>query len=129
MFNLTWYHTLNKPPFTPPAWVFAPAWTFLYITIFLALLVYGIKPYSGSKNWGFTLFFLQLLLNLVWSPVFFGIHNIGMAFAIIVLLDIFVILNAIEFYKVSKTSGNLLLPYFIWLLYATYLNAGYFVLN
>jgi Tryptophan-rich sensory protein (mitochondrial benzodiazepine receptor homolog) len=129
MFGTIWYKTLIQPPLTPPAWVFAPAWSFLYITIFLALFVYGIKPYFGSKSWGFALFFIQFLLNMCWSPVFFLMHNTGLALAIVVLMDILVILNIVEFYKVSVTAGNLMLPYIFWLLFATYLNAGFFVLN
>jgi len=129
MFGMIWYKSLNHPPLTPPSWVFAPAWAVLYTLIFLSFIAYGLKPYDGSKSWGFALFFMQMLLNLLWSPVFFYFHNIGFALAIIVIMDILVLLNIIEFFKVSKTSAFLLVPYFLWILFATYLNTGFFVLN
>ena len=126
---MIWYKTLIKPPLTPPAWIFSPAWIFLYITIFLALFNYIVKKSVRNKSWGYILFFSQLALNFCWSPVFFYIHNIGMALAIIVVMDVFVVLTFIEFFRVSKSAGFLLIPYLIWILFATYLNAGFFVLN
>jgi len=129
MYNSFWYDLLIKPPLTPPSWVFAPVWAILYILIFVSFALYAIKPYSSGKSWGYFLFFTQMILNLCWSPVFFHFHNIGMALAIIIILDIFVILNIIEFFKVSKTAGLLLIPYVLWILFATYLNAGFFIQN
>ena len=129
MYNPTWYKTLIKPPLTPPAWVFAPVWAVLYMLIFISFSLYAIKPYNTNKNWGYALFFIQMFLNFLWSPVFFHFHNIGLALAIIITMDIIVFLNIIEFFKVSKTAGLLLIPYFIWILFATYLNAGFFFLN
>lgn len=129
MYNSFWYDLLIKPPLTPPAWIFAPVWAILYIMIFVAFAIYAIKPYSGNKSWGYIVFFIQMLLNLCWSPVFFYFHNIGMALAVIIIMDVFVILNIIEFFKVSKTAGLLLIPYFLWILFATYLNFGFFIQN
>ena len=129
MYNSLWYKTLINPPMTPPAWIFAPVWAVLYILIFISFVLYAIKPFEGSKSWGYTLFFIQMSLNLCWPPVFFYFHNIGLALAIIVIMNIFVILNIIEFSKVSGTAGLLLIPYLLWILFAAYLNAGFFVLN
>lgn len=129
MYNSFWYDLLIKPPLTPPAWIFAPVWAILYIMIFMAFAIYAIKPYSGNKSWGYIVFFIQMFLNLCWSPVFFYFHNIGMALAVIIIMDVFVILNIIEFFKVSKTAGLLLIPYFLWILFATYLNFGFFIQN
>ena len=129
MYNSFWYDLLIKPPLTPPAWIFAPVWAILYIMIFVAFAIYAIKPYSGNKSWGYIVFFIQMLLNLCWSPVFFYFHNIGMALAVIIIMDVFVILNIIEFFKVSKTAGLLLIPYFLWILFAIYLNFGFFIQN
>ena len=129
MMNLTWYHTLNQPPLTPPAWIFQPAWAILYATIFVSFIIFAFKKYNGSKLWGYIMFFSQLILNFSWSPVFFYFQNVGLALVIIILLDILVLYTIIEFFKVSKTSAYLLLPYFIWLIFATYLNAGIHVLN
>jgi len=126
---MTWYKTLTQPPLTPPAWIFPPAWVVLYTLIFISFVTFTVKPSSEGKSWGYIIFFTQMILNLSWSPVFFHMHNIGLALAIIVIMDILVLINIIEFLKVSKTAGLLLIPYFIWIIFATYLNAGFFLLN
>lgn len=129
MLDLNWYYNLNHPPLTPPAWVFQPAWAFLYTTIFVAFILYAFKKTIKVKALGFALFFIQLLVNFCWTPAFFIMHNTGLALVILVLLDILVIWTIVEFYKVSKTSALLLLPYALWILFATYLNAGFHILN
>ena len=127
--NYSWYQTLNQPFLTPPAWVFAPVWTVLYITMLIALIFYAKSFKIESKTWGYTLFFLQFLVNFSWSPIFFGLQNIGLALAVVVLLDTLVLWNIIIFYKNSKPAGIILIPYFLWILFATYLNFKFFVLN
>ena len=129
MFNSEWYQSLIQPPLAPPAWIFAPVWTLLYISMVVALILYARKAVLNNKTWGYVLFFTQILVNFAWTPAFFVAKNIGFALAIVVLLDILVLFNIIEFSKVSKTSAKILIPYFIWILFATYLNFGYFVLN
>lgn len=129
MFNSIWYQTLNRPFLSPPAWIFAPVWTLLYIIIFISLIFYAKSYNTGDKKWGYILFLLQMLVNFAWTPVFFGLKNIAFALAIVILLDTLVLFNIIEFYKKSKTAGFLLIPYFIWVLFATYLNFGYLILN
>lgn len=129
MFDYKWYLALNKPFLSPPAWIFSPVWTFLYITMGISLFLYGKKLTNKPKTWGYVVFFTQLLINLSWTPTFFGIKNIPLALALIILLDILVLFNIIEFMKISKPAGKLLIPYFIWILFATYLNFGYFILN
>ena len=129
MFNYSWYQTLNQPVFAPPAWVFSPVWTVLYISIFVSLVFYAKSFKTNNKAWGYTLFVLQMLANLAWTPIFFGLKNIGLALAVVILLDILVLWNIIVFYKNSKPAGLILIPYFLWILFATYLNYGYFVLN
>ena len=129
MIDLTWYSTLNQPPLTPPSWIFAPAWTALYTMIFISLILFAVKKTGESKTFGYVLFFAQMLLNIVWSPAFFTFHKIGLALTVIILLDILVYFNVWEFYNVSKKSAYFLIPYLIWLLFATYLNFGIFILN
>ena len=129
MIDYSWYNSLIQPPLKPPAWLFSPVWIILYALMGLSLFIY-IKEYSiKSKAWGYIVFFVQLLVNLSWSPEFFGLKNIGFALALIILLDILVLINIFEFSKISKMAGKLLIPYFIWILFATYLNVGYFILN
>lgn len=129
MIDYSWYNALNQPLLKPPAWLFAPVWTILYISMGIALFLYARKFTIKSKAWGYVLFFTQLLVNLAWTPAFFGIKNIGLAFALIILLDILVLFNIIEFFKVSKSAARCLIPYFLWILFATYLNLSYFILN
>lgn len=129
MFDSNWYDTLTKPLLNPPAWVFTPVWIILYITIFVALILYTIKFSSCSKFSGYIYFVVQMLLNLAWSPAFFYAHNIGLALVIIILLDIMVILMIAKFFSVSKLSGLILIPYLIWILFATYLNISFFIHN
>ena len=129
MLDLTWYTTLEKPALTPPVWVFAPAWIFLHITIFAALLLFTVTRTRKSKIMGYTYFILQVILNILWTPSFFILNNPALALIDIIALDIFVLLNIIEFYKISKFSGLLLIPYLLWLIFATYLNAGILILN
>ena len=78
---------------------------------------------------GYIYFIAQLIFNLLWTPSFFYLKNIVLALIVVIFLDIFVVLAVKSFYKVSKISGLILIPYLIWILFATYLNIGYFVLN
>lgn len=128
MFNQVWYNSLTKPPLTPPASVFSPVWTILYITIFVALFLY-IKSPSENKKEGYYYFAAQLILNLLWSPIFFGLMNMTLALVDIILMDVFILLTIRRFYAVSKASARLLYPYLIWIVFATYLNFAYLVLN
>ena len=128
MYNSLWFDSVIKPPLAPPDSLFSPVWIFLYITIFVALVLYIRKP-KEFKESGYIYFGIQLFLNIIWSPVFFAAKNIGAALFVIVLLDIFVILMVRKFYSVSRAAGLILVPYLIWILFATYLNAGYFLLN
>lgn len=129
MINYEWYNLLHKPPLTPPVGVFAPAWIFLYTTIFIALVIYIMIKCKNSKLKGYVYFILQMVLNILWSPIFFVQKNIQLALLIIILLDITVFLNILEFKKFSKLAAGLLIPYFIWILFATYLNTGLNWLN
>ena len=129
MLNYSWYQTLNQPSYAPPAWIFAPMWTVLYLSMFVSLIFYAKSCKTNDKIWGYIIFFLQILVNFTWSPIFFGLQNIGLALTIIVLLDILVLWNIIIFYRESKPASLILIPYFLWLLFATCLNFEYFVLN
>lgn len=129
MFDSLWYDTLSKPFLNPPAWIFSPVWIVLYSTMLTALVLYSLKYSSKSKLRGYVYFITQLLLNLSWSPAFFIMHNLGLALGIILLMDLFVLLTIIRFHTVSKLSGIILVPYFLWILFATYLNIAFLILN
>lgn len=128
MFNSIWYENLTRPFLSPPRWVFAPVWGFLYLTIFISFILYFLKK-DKNKLKGYIYFSIQIILNLLWTPAFFGAKNILLALIIIILLDIFLILTIKNFYPVSKIASILLIPYLIWTLFATYLNFSYFILN
>lgn len=128
MYDSAWYNSLTRPPFCPPDFVFTPVWAIIYAAIFTALIFYISKPHFDKKS-GYIYFCIQLLLNLIWSPVFFLMKNISLALLVVVFLDIFVFLTAKKFYSVTKIAGVLLIPYFLWCIFATYLNFGYFLLN
>ena len=129
MYNSEWYRNLIKPEFTPPASVFKIVWPILYSLMFIALILFIKKRSYKSKTQGYIYFFIQLILNFLWSPVFFHFQNIGFALIVLLLLDIFVILTAIQFFKICKFAGYLLIPYILWIIFATYLNLQYYMLN
>lgn len=129
MQNMEWYHSLNQPAIHPPDWVFAPVWSVLYIMMFLSLFLFLESDKTADKSAQLALFVIQLLLNLSWSPVFFGIKNIEAALIILIMLWIFIAVVIVMFYKHSKISAILLIPYFLWTTFALYLNWQIFRLN
>ena len=119
----TWYQTLNKPFFSPPNWIFAPVWTTLYILMGISLYLVWQKKKVASVFW------IQLFLNTVWSMIFFGIKNPGLALVEIVVLWVAIFLTIKAFYKINKLAGQLLLPYLIWVSFAFILNFSIVILN
>lgn len=127
--DLTWYNTINKPVLNPPAEIFGPVWAFMYTLIFISFTTFMYAKTDMNKKQGITFFLIQLLLNFSWSPAFFYLHDIKLSFVIIVFLVIFIILTIISFYKVSRISAFLLIPYLLWVSFATYLNFELMRLN
>jgi len=124
-----WYQNLIKPSFQPPAWVFGPAWTLLYTLMGISLaLVWHSLPKPG-KQIALVLFGIQFLLNLIWSPVFFYFENPKMALVVIVILWIVIVATIRAFYKMDKRAAYLLIPYILWISFATLLNASIVYLN
>lgn len=117
-----WYRLLIKPGFTPPGWLFGAAWTLLYILLGLALAM--ILNARGSRRRGVAilLFVAQLIVNLVWSPLFFGAHQVTAALFTIVILFVLATATAFAFGRIRRAAGWLMAPYLVWLLYATALN-------
>ncbi|MCX5680674.1 MAG: tryptophan-rich sensory protein [Candidatus Omnitrophica bacterium] len=126
----SWYEHLKKPVLNPPAWIFAPVWTMLYIMIGVsAFLVWRRKPRGKDIRIALVLFLVQLLLNFFWSPVFFGMRSPSLSLVIIILMWQTILATIIIFYRISIPAAYLLVPYFIWVSFATYLNAGIYYLN
>ena len=124
-----WYVDLSKPRWTPPSWVFAPVWTALYLSMAVAAwLVWRRAGFSGARI-ALSLFTFQLVLNLLWSSIFFGLRRPGVAFIEISLLWIFVVATALAFWPVSRTAFGLMVPYLLWVTFAAALNAAIWRLN
>jgi benzodiazapine receptor len=124
-----WFDALAKPWFMPPGWVFPIAWTALYVLMGLALGQVLAAPRGQARLTALRLFALQLLLNLAWSPVFFAMHRIDLALAIILVLDAVVIAAILAFRRVRPGAALLLLPYPLWLALATALNGAILIGN
>ena len=125
-----WYAGLAKPPFNPPSWVFAPVWTALYAMMGLAAwLVYdkGFKRPEVKK--ALTVFAVQLLLNTLWSIVFFGTHQIFASVIVIVLLWAMILWTILLFRRISRAAAWLLVPYILWVSFASILTVSVYVLN
>ncbi len=125
-----WYAALAKPPGVPPNWIFGPVWTVLYALMGVSLALVWHRAAAGpEKKRALICFAVQLILNLAWTPIFFGAHQLGTALAVIVALWIGILLTLLKFRPLVRTAALLLVPYLLWVSYATYLNAGYFFLN
>ena len=125
-----WYDGLRKPVFTPPDWVFGPAWTVLYVLMGVAAFLvwqrgWESRPVRVALGW----FAVQLVLNALWSPVFFGLHRIGLALVVILLLWGAIVATIVSFLNVSKLAAGLLCPYLLWVSFAATLNGAIWLLN
>jgi tryptophan-rich sensory protein len=125
----TWYQGLQKPLFNPPDWVFAPVWTTLYIVMAVAAWRVWRRTDSAAGQRALTLFVVQLGLNLLWSFLFFGYQQVGLALIEIVILLIAIIGTTTLFWQIDRLAGALFVPYALWVSYATVLNASLWLLN
>lgn len=125
-----WYADLEKPPGTPPNWVFGPVWTTLFALMGIALArVWHLGKPGPERQRALMWFGIQMFLNIVWTPVFFGLHQMLAALVVIVALWVAILLTMRSFFQIDRLAGWLLLPYLTWVSYATYLNAGNWWLN
>ena len=122
-----WYADLRKPSWTPPNWLFGLVWTILFLAMAIAAWLVWRKV--GPTAAPMQLFLLQLLLNVAWSALFFGLRSPGLAFAEIVMLWVAILATSIEFWRAVPAAGWLFLPYLIWVSYATALNFSIWRLN
>ncbi|WP_225872785.1 TspO/MBR family protein [Pedobacter frigoris] len=126
----TWYKTLNKPSFNPPDSLFAPVWTTLFVLIGIsAYLVWQKRAQIENFPRTVAIYLIQLLLNLMWSFIFFYVKKIDLALFEIIIFLIVIIINARVFYKIDKTAGLLFIPYILWVSFATLLTYNIFILN
>ena len=126
----TWYATLEKPLFTPPNWLFAPAWVTLYLLMGIsAFFVWRRGLDELQVRRALIVFLIQLILNALWSVVFFGLEAPLYGAIVIVALWIAILFTILKFFKLSITAGALLSPYILWVSFAAALNVSIWVLN
>jgi tryptophan-rich sensory protein len=124
-----WYAGLSKPSWTPPGWIFAPAWSFLYLCMAVAAwLVWRQKGWAGAAV-PMTLFAVQLMFNAAWSWLFFGLHSPGAALVDVLLLLVAIAATTAVFWRRSIIAGILFVPYLAWVSFATMLNFAIWRLN
>ena len=124
----SWYQTLDKPSFNPPRWVFGPAWSALYVLMGIADHLVTRERTEAAKN-AKRIYRVQLVLNALWSVLFFGLRSPLAALVEIVLLWVAILMTIAAFWKVSKPAAMLLVPYFLWTTFATVLNASIWAKN
>ena len=124
-----WYWKLAKPSWTPPPWLFGPVWTLLYLMLGVsAWLLWRRRRMPGGRL-AIGLFFAQLALNFAWTPLFFGLHAPGIAFAEIVALWVAIVGTVVTGWRVHRVAAALMLPYLAWVSFASALNLAIWRLN
>ena len=126
----TWYAGLKKPRYTPPNWAFGPVWTTLYILMGISVfLVWQNGLATNGTLLAFTLFWIQLALNALWSIIFFGMKSKGGGVVTIIVLWLLILATIVASFPVSAWAGAILIPYIAWVSVASYLNIGLWRLN
>ena len=122
------FNSLIKPMFSPPGFIFPIVWTILYVLMGISsYLIYNENDYQSS--FCLKIYALNLFVNFLWSPIFFGLGLRLFSFIWIIVLDMIVIYMIINFYKVNKKAAYLQIPYLVWCIYATYLNLAFYLIN
>ena len=126
VFKEPWYSEIIQPSFNPPSWVFPPVWSTLYVMMSIAIWRVWIAFFNSRI---LKLYFFHLFFNCIWSIIFFGFHQIGLAFINIIVILFFIIILMKEYLKIDKLSFYLMIPYFLWSSFALVLNASILFLN
>jgi tryptophan-rich sensory protein len=127
--NTGFYREIERPSWAPPGAVFGPVWTVLYLMMGTAAWLVWRQPPAARRRRALTLFWVQLGLNALWIPIFFGLQSIGVALVEIAVLLVAIALTTAAFFRVSRAAGGLFLPYLGWVAFATALNAAIWTLN
>ena len=126
-FKEPWYSLINKPTFNPPSWVFAPVWTTLYLMMTIAIWLFW---HSRNREMNtIYIYFIHIVFNTTWSIVFFGLHQILLALAVLMILIFLIVILIIRFKRVNSVSYYLMIPYLLWCCYALFLNINLLILN
>ena len=126
VFKEPWYSEIIQPSFNPPSWVFPPVWSTLYVMMSIAIWRVWIAFFNFRI---LKLYFFHLFFNCIWSIIFFGFHQIGLALINIIVILFFIIILMKEYLKINKLSFYLMIPYFLWSSFALVLNASILFLN
>lgn len=124
------FQSVNKPPLSPPGWLFPVVWTILYT--FMGIASYLVLTSEGTmeeKSQAISVYFYQLLVNFLWSTWFFNLQWYVFAFFWLVLLWVLILVTLLRFYRLSRPAGYLMVPYLLWVTFAGYLNLGIALLN
>lgn len=126
-----WFAALQKPSWNPPAWLFAPVWTTLYAAMGISLWLVRREPEDrrGKREHALMLFSIQFVLNMVWTPAFFGLHNPALAFLVICTLWVAIVATVLAVRRVHVLASYLLVPYLLWVSFALILNGTIWRLN
>ncbi|MHC4478078.1 MAG: TspO/MBR family protein [Planctomycetota bacterium] len=126
----TWYADLSRPSFTPPDWAFGVVWPILYVMMGISAFIIWNQGFSNRQvKVALGLFILQLVLNGLWTPIFFGLHMMALALAEITLLWVAIIMTIFTFWRISRAAAYLLVPYILWVSFAIALNFALWQLN
>lgn len=125
----TWYASLTKPSWNPPNWVFGPVWNTLYLLMGIAAALVWTQSKKPTRFAALWLFFAHLVVNALWSITFFALHEIGLALVVIGILWMLIITLIVWFKRYSRWAAWLLVPYLLWVTYASALNLGILLLN
>ena len=124
----SWYMTITKPSFNPPSWVFGPTWTILYVLMGISCFLIW-KTDHPQRNKFLGLYGIQLVLNALWSPAFFGMESPALGLLVIVPLWVMILICILEFRKSSPLASKLMIPYLLWVSFASVLNLSIWWLN
>lgn len=128
-FGNGWFDSLDKPSFMPPGAVFGIVWPILYVLLGVSVAMVIAQPPSPRRTFGLTLFFIQLVLNFAWSPIFFAAHDVRLAKWVIFIMAILAAAAAGQFWRIRTAAGLLPIPYLAWLIFAATLNSVIEILN
>lgn len=125
----TWYAQLQKPVYNPPGWIFGPVWTLLYVLIAISGWMVERQRRFNLRDPLWQIYTIQLLLNFLWSLLFFGMHRPDLAFLGIIFLNLAILITIFMFWKVNRIPAALLIPYYLWVSFAGLLNFSIWRLN
>ncbi len=125
----TWYTTISKPEWNPPSWIFGPVWITLYTLMGIAAYMVWQQREVPNAKLALWIYGVHLVFNALWSILFFGLKNPGLAFAEIIVLLVLIVITTLLFWKINPLAGGLMIPYIVWVSFAAFLNYTIWQIN